>query len=196
MAEKLHGRQRGVEGTALPHPHLAPWRSWSREELGTWEMVDSFSAPSSRKASWETPTADAGQARGADLGPGLQGLQTRVWQDRSRSCSPGHWPEDGCGLGLSQDREGAPGAAGTVSPHLSPLLLPEDRNPPPSQACGSEPSGWTGWPHMCAVSPQPRESPPTPRRLAQWVLITHTEIPRTVCSPSSFPHEPWKLDFP
>lgn len=67
---------------------------------------------------------------------------------------------------------------------------------------------------MCAVSLQTRESPPTPRRLAQGVLITHTDTPRespptprklaqgvlitrsktprTVCSPSSFSHEPWK----
>ena len=167
MAEKLHGRQRGVEGTALPHPHLAPWRSWSREELGTWEMVDSFSAPSSRKASWETPTADAGQARGADLGPGLQGLQTRVWQDRSRSCSPGHWPEDGCGLGLSQDREGAPGASGTVSPNLSPLLLPEDPEPTSFSSLWLRAQWMDGLAsHVCClpaaqgVTPHPQETGP------------------------------------
>lgn len=102
------------------------------------------------------------------------------------------------GVGWASPRTGR-GPLGHLGPS-PPICLPcssrRIRNPPPSQACGSEPSGWTGWPHMCAVSPQPRESPPTPRRLAQWVLITHTEIPRTVCSPSSFPHEPWKLDFP
>lgn len=104
-----------------------------------------------------------------------------------------------------------PGVAGPLS--LSPPLLPGgSRTPAPSQTCGPEPSGRRGWPHMCTISLQPRGSPPPPgggprgahhsHQHLQGVtlhqeagpggasLLAHT--PRTVCSLSSFSHEPWK----
>ena len=117
---EAHGRWRGSEGTA--QPHLQPGPLEELEPGGTRHRgtFASSSAPSRRKGQLGTPTADAGQAGGANLGPGLRGLQTRAWQDPSGPSSPGHWPGDRCGLGLFQDRAGAPGAAGPLSVSPSP----------------------------------------------------------------------------
>lgn len=84
--------------------------------------------------------------------------------------------ETGVGWASSRTGQGPPGRLG---PSLSPPLLPGDPEPqPPSQACGPEPSGRRGWPHMCTISLHPQGVTPTPRRLAQGVLITHTNTPR------------------
>lgn len=117
---EAHGRWRGSEGTAQPHLQPGPWRSWSQEELGTGECLLFPLHRPGGQASWAPPTGDAGQVGGANLGPGLQGLQTRAWQDPSGPSSPGHWPGDRCGLGLFQDRAGAPGVAGPLSVSPSP----------------------------------------------------------------------------
>ena len=102
---------------ARARPSLTP--TWPVPEGGTRHREKCLLLPLHRpggKASWAPPTADAGRLPG----PGLQGPQTRVWQDLSGPCSPGHWPGDGCGLGLSQDRAGAPGVAGPLSVAPSP----------------------------------------------------------------------------
>lgn len=68
--------------------------------------------------------------------------------------------ETGVGWASSRTGQGPPGWLG---PSLSPPLLPGDpEHQPPSQACGPEPSGRRGWPHMCTISLQPRGSPPPP----------------------------------
>ena len=205
----------GEEARARPSltSSLARWRSWSQEEPGTGERLLLPLHRPGGKASWAPPMADAGQAGGGQPrawppGPSDKGMAGSQWPQQPRTLA---WRPVWAGPLPGQGR----GPRGGWAPLCLPLSSQGIQNPSPllKPVAPSRVDGGVGL--TCAPSPcTPRESPPPPGGWPRgsssltptppgshppppggWprgVLITCSHTPRTVCSLSSFSHEPWK----